>query len=64
MVFDYILIISNNLTYLCLSTTYSPQKTLNIKSCANSVQDWPYLYWGRFNNVEVNSINTLQVTLL
>ena len=28
------------------------------------VQEWPNLLWGRFNNVEVDSINTSQVTLL
>ena len=32
--------------------------------CQLFSQDWPNLHWGRFNNDEVNSINTLQVTIL
>ena len=30
--------------------------------CQLFAQDWPNLRWGRFNNVEVDSIHTLQVT--
>ena len=32
--------------------------------CQLFAQDWPNLRWGRFNNIEVNSINTLQATVL
>ena len=35
-----------------------------VKKCQLFAQDWPNLCWGRFNNVEVDSINTLQVTVL
>ena len=32
--------------------------------CQLFAQDWPNLLWGRFNNVEVDSMNTLQDTVL
>ena len=34
------------------------------KSKSLFTQDWPNLLWGRFNNVEVDSINTYQVAVL
>ena len=27
-------------------------------------EDWPNLCWGQFNNVVIDSINTLQITVL
>ena len=32
--------------------------------CQLFAQDWPNLCWGRFNNIEVDSITSLEVTIL
>ena len=41
-----------------------PSVTRNMLLLDLFAQDWPNLRWGRFNNVEFDSINTLQVTVL